>query len=350
MRNPLDPRLKIGFHDLLLYLLLTLICSQNSLVSASTVFYLQNGDRITGDIISEKSDSVLIRSLAGEINIPLNQIDHRENSVKNLGGSPKPPLIQPIAGTQKQATNLVAAVTLAPLKAQITNHLTPTWFAPLLTNWSVSLQIGSDLGFGNSDRQSFYANGTALHRWDRVREAITYTAAFGQLQNVESANRMDGTIKTDVDLGSRRRIYAFNLAGTGYDEVRRLDLQYQEGTGLGYKLIQRPKLILNTEIGAQFQHFDFASTGQDRSLISARLGEDLVWEISKKLKLRQSFAFMPNFADFTDFRAHYSMNFSYPLLDHTSINLNLIDDYDTNPVQGVKSNDMTVQTTIGISF
>ena len=44
------------------------------------------------------------------------------------------------------------------------------------------------------------------------------------------------------------------------------------------------------------------------------------------------------------------MNFSYPLLDHTSINLNLIDDYDTNPVQGVKSNDMTVQTTIGISF
>ena len=59
---------------------------------------------------------------------------------------------------------------------------------------------------------------------------------------------------------------------------------------------------------------------------------------------------MPNFADFTDFRAHYSMNFSYPLLDHTSINLNLIDEYDTNPVQGVKSNDMTVQTTIGISF
>ena len=314
------------------------------------MFYLQNGDRITGDIISERADSVLIRSLAGEISIPLNQIDHRESSLKNLSSSLKPPLIQPVAGAQKQATNPVAAVTVVPLESPITNHLTPTWFAPLLTNWSVSLQIGSDLGFGNSDRQNFYANGTALHRWDRVREAITYTAAFGQLQNVESANRMEGTIKTDIDLGSRRRIYAFNLAGIGYDEVRRLDLQYQEGAGLGYKLIQRPKLTLNTEIGAQFQHFDFASTGQDRSLISARFGEDLVWEINKKLKLRQSFAFMPNFADFTDFRAHYSMNFSYPLLDHTSINLNLIDDYDTNPVQGVKSNDMTVQTTIGISF
>ena len=341
---------------------------------ASLIFFLRNGDRITGEVVSEKSDSVVVRSVAGKLRIPRSEIERREDpSTLTKPAPPIPPAASvPAGGALPAGTSAVAAsglepkangaapaskpgTAVQPLVADTPPSPAlpwyhPAWVAPILTNWNVNLQIGSDLGFGTTDRQTFYGNANAIHRWDRVRNSATFAAAYGVLNGFESANRMDGSIKTDVDLGTKRKIYAFNLAGAGYDEIRRLDLQYQEGAGLGYNLIQRPKLIINTELGAQFQEFDFKGSNQDRNLVSVRFGEDLTWEISPKLKIRQTLAFMPNILDFSDFRAQYTMNFAYPLLKRTTLNLNVIDFYDARPVNGVNNNDLTIQSTIGVSF
>jgi hypothetical protein len=342
--------------------------------SASLIFFLRNGDRITGEVVSEKSDSVVVRSVGGKLRIPRSEIERREDPSKPTkptptsppgapalasgalpvgapaaaapGAGPKGSGAPPASKPGGEVQPLVSATPPSP--ALPWYH--PAWVAPILTNWNVNLQIGSDLGFGTTDRQTFYGNASAIHRWDRVRNSATFAAAYGVLNGFESANRMDGSIKTDVDLGTKRRIYAFNLAGAGYDEIRRLDLHYQEGAGLGYKLIQRPKLIINTELGAQFQEFDFKGSNQDRNLVSVRFGEDLTWEISPKLKIRQTLAFMPNILDFNDFRAQYTINFAYPLLKRTTLNLNVIDFYDSRPVNGVNNNDLTIQSTIGVSF
>lgn len=356
MRNPrriLSLRLTVGWG------LLSLFLAGIDGIAAPWVFHLKNGDRITGEIASEKKDSVVVRSLAGKVRIPLSQIDHRE----------------PVAPASKEASNGNVASAAAPKPAanpppkpaapqaaapgaSSTNRLAlgqnpwyrPAWFQPLLTNWNVNVQLGSDMGFGTTDRQTYYGNASAIHRWDRVRNSATASAAYGKVNGFKSANRIDGTLKTDVDLGTRRKIYAFNLAGAGFDAIRRLDLQFQEGAGLGYKLIEKPRFILNTELGAQYQEFDFIGTQQDRNIVSVRLGEDLTWELTSKLRIRQTLAFMPNIADFGDFRAQYTLNFSYPLLKRTTINLNVIDLYDTNPVHGVNNNDLTIQTTLGVSF
>jgi hypothetical protein len=324
--------------------------------SAETfVFHLRNGDRITGEVISRKSDSVVVKSLAGKVRIPLDLIERREEKTPPaVAASPKPasPTATPTPASAVAKSTSPPAVNVRTNLASLGENpwYRPGWMRPLLTNWNVNIQLGSDLGFGTTDRQTFYGNASAIHRWNRVRNSANASAAYGVLNGFDSANRLDGSLKTDVDLGSRRKIYAFNLAGAGFDHIRRLDLQFQEGAGFGYKLLEKPKFILNAELGAQFQDFDFVGVNQDRSLVSIRFGEDLTWELSSKLKIRQTLAFMPNITDFGDFRAQYTLNFSYPLLKRTTLNLNVIDLYDTKPANGVNNNDLTIQTTLGVSF
>jgi hypothetical protein len=62
-----------------------------------------------------------------------------------------------------------------------------------------------DVGFGTSDRRTFYLNGNASHSWDRVRNTVDYHVAYGTVNAVQSANRMDGSAKTETDLGKKRR-------------------------------------------------------------------------------------------------------------------------------------------------
>lgn len=357
--HPRDNSFSLLFGGLWLALFLIAIEGR----AASWIFHLRNGDRITGEIASERQDSVLVRSVAGKIRIPVSQIDHREPAVppsKESSSSSVATKASPNPASPSTAKPAPAAVgtPTPPSPPSATNLLSaapnpwyqPSWIRPLFTNWHVNVQLGSDMGFGTTDRQTYYGNASAIHRWDRVRNSATASAAYGKVNGFESANRIDGTLKTDVDLGTRRKVYAFNLAGAGFDGIRRLDLQFQEGAGLGYKLIEKPRFILNTELGAQYQEFDFIGTQQDRNLVSVRIGEDLTWELTSKLRIRQTLAFMPNISDLGDFRAQYTLNFSYPLLKRTTINLNVIDLYDTNPVQGVNNNDLTIQTTLGVSF
>lgn len=221
-----------------------------------------------------------------------------------------------------------------------------------MTNWHGSIQIGLDLGYGTADRQTYYANGTASHSYGRIRNFADLHAAYGFLNEVQSAERIDGSWKLDVDLGQKRRIYVYNQAGGGYDRIRKLDRQYQEGVGLGYKILQKPKLVLSGEAGAQYQFLDYSpgSLTTDRSIMSIRLGESFTWNIAGKLNVTQRAAFMPNVEDFNDFRTRFELGLSYPLFKRMTINLNLLDDYDSSPPPGVDKNELQLQSTLGYTF
>jgi putative salt-induced outer membrane protein len=185
-----------------------------------------------------------------------------------------------------------------------------------------------------------------------MRNFADLHAAYGFVNEVESAERIDGSWKLDIDLGQKRRIYVYNQAGGGYDRIRKLDLQYQEGVGVGYKVIQQPKMVLSVEAGGQYQHLDYSPTviTADRNILSIRLGESLTWNIAGKINLTHRAAFMPNIEDFGDFRMRFELGLSYPLFKRMTINLNFLDDYDSAPPIGVDKNELQLQSTLGYTF
>lgn len=334
------------------------------LTAAPLVLTLSNGDRVSGDFLSEDSTQVVILSpLAGRIAIPKSAIAQRVEAPigSAVGGATPAPAPSPAPAKPTTATN--AAPTAATPASRASNPtptptpaapaglraLAPASVRPLLTNWHGSLNLGMDIGFGTSDRRTFYLNGNAAHTWDRVRNSVEYHVAYGTVNAVQSANRMDGAAKTETDLGTKRRLYIYNQGGSGYDEIRRIDLEFHEGAGLGYKLLQGPRLNLNTEAGLQYQDQDYHNQSR-HSFFSIRLGENLVWKPLEKLEIRHSLTYTPDVEDFTVVRVRADLSLVYPLFKRITLSFNLIDVYDSQPAIGVKNNDLQVQSTIGMNF
>jgi putative salt-induced outer membrane protein len=319
------------------------------------ILHLRNGDRVSGEITAETDRRVTLKTpRLGKLRIDKAEIERRE--IPNLAASPAP---RPaVAATPKPAspktapptagTGPAAPPTLSTNLAESPWYRHP-WIAPLLTNWNVNLQFGSDLGFGTADRQTFSFTARAVHRWDRVRNAASYNVFYGFVNDVQSNNRMDGALKTDVDLGTRRKLYLYTQGGAGYDAIRLIELQYQAGSGVGYKLYERPGVVINAELGAEYQSFDFRRA-PDREIYAARIAENMSWRVTEKLNINQNFAFNPNMTDPTDYRFRFQLSLAYPLFKRVTINLSVIDDYDSNPPAGVDRNDLLIQSLLGISF
>lgn len=205
------------------------------------------------------------------------------------------------------------------------------------------------MGFGTSERRTFYGNGTANHVWDRVRNLVEYHVAYGIVDKLESANKMDGALKTDVDLGKSRRLYVYQHTGAGYDRIRHQDLVFDTGPGFGYKFIRQPNFNLSGEIGVQYQKLEY-DNAPGKSFFSGRVGESLTWKVMGKLTINQRLSYLPSLRDPEDYRIRLDLTAAYPLFKNITINLNVIDQYESRPTATVHNNDLEIQSTVGLTF
>lgn len=343
-----------------------LTLAPSSALAESVILTLKNGDRISGTLVSESKDRVVLRSPNfGKLKVPADQISTRDfperpKPAPAIAVTPPPANAPKVPTPESPASSPKATAAPTSVPVAQTNRiaqtrlqrLAPDWLDPFMTNWHGNIQVGLDLGYGTADRQTYYANGSATHAYGRIRNFADLRASYGFVNEIQSAERIDGSWKLDVDMGQKRRIYVYNQAGGGYDRIRKLDIQYQEGVGLGYKILQQPKRILSVEAGGQYQFLDYsdASLTADRSILSLRLGESFTWSIAGKLNLTHRAAFMPNLENFNDFRFRFELGLSYPLFKRMTLNLNLLDDYDSSPPLGVDKNELQLQSTLGYTF
>lgn len=374
------------------------------------VFQLRNGDRLTGTILTEDERGVTISSPAlGKIVIPVAEIERRDRRVAQettpAAGAPESAPLSPLTASQQRRLSELTAryledrITPAEYHRQRARILsepeappsaashgppapaaqspaqsaaaTPVQRAPLATtagrdapgdgagaagfferlrkNVRGNFQAGMDLGFGTKEYQLYTGRLQLNHAEKRLRNALDYRVSYGHTDDVLTANEMEGSLKTDFDLGKRRRIYAYNTAGAGFNEVRKIDLTYHEGLGLGYKLLTRSNLLANLEAGAQYQAYEYANR-PSKEIVSVRFGQEAAWRITPKLMLTQKAQVTPSVEDLADYRLRFDARLSYPLFKNLTLSLNVIDQYDSQPAPGVEPNDLQVQSTVGFSF
>ena len=338
-----------------------ILCLPHCLAAAEAwVVFLKNGDRLTGELVSQNEKRVVIKSaVAGRITIARGEID-RLVPVSGLNApsisQTSPTTVPPPPSLKPASSPAAAAVKPAPaLQTSVpTNNIPlqdpfiPGWITGIATNWHGNFQAGLNLGLGTTDRTTFYANASAAKKWGRTVSTLTYNAAYGEVNGVQNANMMAGTAKVDVEISPNRRTYAYGQGAGGYDAIRKIDLEYLGGGGLGYKLIDRPKRVLAGELGFQYQSFDY-STSEDLSSVAVRFGQSLTTTV-EKLTISQRIGFTPSIEDFSNYQVNFFLTFSYPLFKPLTLNLNLVDQYLSKPAAGVQNNDLQIQTTIGITF
>ncbi|MEO7300668.1 MAG: DUF481 domain-containing protein [Verrucomicrobiota bacterium] len=347
-----------------------------NLCGQSIALKLRNGDRLTGKILSETTNQVnLSTTWAKEISVPLTEILSREiiPITQNVA-------INTILSTTNNststnsiaATNAIAATNVvSSTNASATNTLakTPPVVVPTKppvkpkkpSSWHGDAQVGVDVGISATRRQLYYGRfkitfapvhegppGTNSRVIERFRNTFDYNAAYGTTDGLLSANRMDGSSKTDFDLGAKKRFFVYNLIGGGYDEIRKIDARYEFGPGIGYHVFTRTNFVLNTEVGLNYQ-VQYLATGATTERFYYRFAEDLTWKISKTLTFDEKLEFFPAF-NLQEYRLRFESNLKYFLLENLTFNLTVLDIFDTQPAANVGENDLQIRSSIGLKF
>ncbi len=290
------------------------------------ILHLRNGDRFTGTIASEDATRVVLTNAWNkEIIVPLTEIARRE-AIVAAGPAPVAPAPAPPTAAAPPALDI------KPKSPK---------------SWSAEAQLGVDLAFSEKNRQLYSGRAKVLYARDHFRNAFDYLFAYGRTDGLISANRMDGSMKTDFDLG--KRFYLYNLAGAGYDEIRRIDLRYEAGPGLGFHLLKGASYALNTELGANYQ----VQRNMDRTeteLFFYRVAEDFTWRPHPRITLDEKFEFFPRVEDVREFRFRFEGNIRYWLFSNLSFNVTVLDQYDTLPARTVTRNDLQIRSSVGVKF
>ncbi len=324
------------------FLALALLLFASPAPAQNIILHLRNGDRIAGTIVSENTNAVTISTVwIKELVVPVAQIERREDST--------PPTI---ATGIANAPVPVPAVTNVLKLAKTGELAAPSnsfWH-----RWKGEAAVGLDVERGATDHQLYYGKANLAYAQPYVsdpkqffRNILTYDAAYGKTDGTLSDNRMGGTSKTDFDLS--RKIYLYNLGAGSYDELRKIDLHYEDGPGAGYHWITRSNFLVNLELGANYQVEDRSDDTHTHTFYT-RLGEDVTWKLNKQMSLTEKAEYFIQSDYLTQFRLRFESTLSYALLFNLSLNFSVIDLYDTRPTATVPNNDFQVRTSLGVKF
>jgi hypothetical protein len=214
-------------------------------------------------------------------------------------------------------------------------------------HWSGEILMGADLGFSEKDRELYTGRLRVNYLVAPLRNSFDYLFTYGRTDGELSANRMDGLVKTDYDLN--QRLYVYNLLGAGYDQIRRIDWRYEFGPGVGEHLLKLTNFVLNAEVGLNYQVQNFRDNGQD-DLLHYRIAEDLKWIMGSQFTFDEKAEYLPAWNNFEEYKMRLEANLRYWLRANLSLNLTVIDIFDTVTAKGVGQNDLQVRSSIGVKF
>jgi putative salt-induced outer membrane protein YdiY len=89
---------------------------------------------------------------------------------------------------------------------------------------------------------------------------------------------------------------------------------------------------------------------EDRSFVAAFLSERYRRTISETQRLIQGIDITPNLEDFGDTLFHVDIAFQQDVARGTFLDVSFADDYDTEPAEGRKKNDVTYGLGLGYRF
>ena len=382
-----------------LYVCLALVAAHFWLGAAfgqPILLHLRNGDRVSGQFVAEEPGQITITNgILGKIRLPLAQIERREWITNQLAAAPSPtaqtnganampaPVLSPSSQRRlnelqavylsgqlsadeyhRQRAKLIAESTAPPpaTNQAVAQGLKPAGAttaqavpkAPAVPakpagpkRWSGEVLLGTDLAYGAKDRELYAGRLKLNYVRLPLRNNLDYLFTYGRTDSELSANRMDGTMKTDYDLNPR--VYLYSLVAAGYDEIRKIDWRYEVGPGSGYQLVKRTNFVFRVEGGFQYQVQNFEGNRQDE-IFYHRLAEELKWNIGTLFTFDEKAEYMPELTDFSEYRFRVEANLRYWLRSNLSLNFTVINLYDTMSAPGVGQNDLQLRSSIGLKF
>jgi putative salt-induced outer membrane protein len=333
---------------------------------------LKNGDRLTGTIVKSDAKTMLIKTeLAGEVNVQWDAVTSIVSSqalhLALKDGQTVVGTVTTVDGKLDVATKTTGEV-VAPKETVVTvrnDDEEKSYDAeidrlrnPHLTDfWSGMLDTGLSVTRGNSATLAYNLSAKAVRATSRDKISVYSTAVYASDDTTPPSRTTAHAIRGGMrgDLNVSERLFVFGFTDFEYDQFQDLDLRNVLGGGLGYQVIKTKNTTFDVFGGGDYEQEYFSAspafpTGLTRKTGEVVLGEELDAKLNGRTTLSEKFSLFPNVSDTGNYRFQFDAIAATKLKAWLGWQVTYSDRYLSNPLPGLKKNDVLLSTGLRLTF
>ena len=328
---------------------------------------LKNGDHLTGSIEHSDGKQLTLKTdYAGEITVQLSAVKQvvsdkpvyvitadkkTVNGKLNIEGPDVN--LAPVSGPAVQVP--LAHVTL--LRSESEQAAYEHSLHPGFTqNWVISTTVGFSLARGNSDTTNISTGFSGIRSTLNDKLTTYANSIYASNDTVGTkgvtANDIRGGARYDHDFDAR--MFGFGSADYEYNELQDLNLRQIYSGGLGVHVIKRTGTTFDVLFGANYTRESYSASAialpQQRNIAGVTLGEDLTHQFWKTNTFTEQFNFYPDLSDTGQYRFTLDTTLTNKLYKWLSWQTTGSDVFVSDPIPGVKKNDLILTTGLNIAF
>lgn len=323
---------------------------------------LTNGDRLTGKIIKSDVKNLILKSdLAGDITVPWEAVEQIASDdplfITQKDGKVIEGTISTVTGqfevtTQNDAKVMIAKETVdairSPGEQAIVERLKRPGFFEL---WTGVFDFGLALAQGNSETTnvSFALNADRVTTRDKTSffAAALYSTNNTTGESITTANIIRGGGRYEYNVTPR--FFTYVAGGLEHDELQELDLRILLGGGAGWHVYQTPTTVFDVFGGLNWNK-EYYENDVDRSSAELQVGEEFSHQLSDRVLFKERFVLFPNLSDSGEYRMAFDASAVTAINKWLGWQITFSDRFTSNPLPGIKENDLILTTGLRISF
>ena len=211
------------------------------------------------------------------------------------------------------------------------------------TKWSGNIGAGYIQTDGNSESQTFSAEGKVERALKRSKIAAQGKGIYGKSDGVTSDKNWIGSLKYDRSITERATVYLLETAERNTLKGIEFRLYYQ--TGIGYYLIKAEKDFLQVEIGGGYVIEN--PVGEKREgYPNGRAFGAYTHSFTEKTRFEQTVEYLPNLTDSEDYIINAESALIVNLIGKFALKASFSVAYDNLPEPGFKNSDRLFKTAL----
>lgn len=313
---------------------------------------LKNGDHVSGSIVSADAANLTLKTdYAGALTIKLDAVESISSD-------------QPLYVSTKDGKVIAGKLSASDGNVQISTSdrgdvLVERQNIKTIRSeseqrnygaWGGFLDSGLSLSRGNANTTDFTVGATATRMTDHTK----INAFVNSIRSSGSVNRVSVTTASAIHAGLRfdvnlsERTFAFAFTDFDHDRFQQLNLRNVIGGGLGYHAVKTAATNLDLFGGASLNQEYFSTLTRRSGEVLA--GESLDHKLSTSFSVRERLEFYPNVSSLGDYRVVFDLGAITKINKVFSWQVDASDRYITNPVNGLKGNDLLFTTGVRVAF
>lgn len=273
--------------------------------------YLKNKDRITGKIIKEDEQVLVIETEA------MGSISVKKELVERVSFDEK---IEVVEKEQKQPIT-----------------------------WDREISLGYNKSSGNTQNSQFSMRLFVHRKTDQDEFHLKGDNFYSSSDKKMNAQQWNGVIRYAYSFWERKW-YNFYKLESNHDRFANIDYRIIPSAGLGYWFSDEADWKAMTEVALGLEYTNYRDTTKDDSggvLIPRAFFEKKLFGESK---ISQDITCYPSLGNVGEVRVHSETALTSPLSEKLSLRLSFIDDYNSDPPQNIKKNDLKFISSLNFSF